>query len=149
MNIQSTPMDANNALLTEVYLNAKLGADALNTMLSKVGDQAFAQALQQQAAEYKQISDDAMTNLAQRGQAPSRKATVVQAENCAEIHLATLINKTPSHLSQMRMEDDMTGAIQVTRALHRYANAEQPVKDLADRLIQLQEGHIQALKAYL
>ena len=65
------------------------------------------------------------------------------------INLKTLANKSPSHISEMLIQGSTMGIIDLTKKLKEYAEADQEILSLANKLLKLEQNNVEECKKYL
>jgi len=143
------PTDGNNEILTQVHVQSKMMNDIISMMNNKVGDANLRREIGTQRNEYKAMSDQALSTLAQKGEVPHKTQKRSQIEGMADIYLATMINKSPSYIAQILMEDSLSSVISVTKSVNRYPQAEIAAKDQAESFVSTATDNINALKGFL
>jgi hypothetical protein len=54
------------------------------------------------------------------------------------MNLNTLVNKTPSHISEMLIQGSTMGIIDISKKIKEYTNVDKEIHDLANKLLQLE-----------
>ena len=65
------------------------------------------------------------------------------------INLKTIIDKTPSHISEMLIQGSTMGIIDVTKRINDYGDADKEILDLAHRLLQFEKDNQEEFKKFL
>lgn len=145
----SSVQDNNVALLNEVYLNCKMGAAAIDTLLPKVEDTAFATELQNILAQQQSVVLKAATELRNRSTIPSETSTFARAGLWSSIQLHMLTNRQKDHIAEMMIQGDIMGIINLTRAKRTYSGADSDIIELANSVINQEQESIEKMKQYL
>lgn len=142
-------MDRNTQFLNYIYQNSQMGITTIEQLTTKVEDSAFHNQLYKQLQEYKAINQEAVNQLHKSGQTEKDIPKTQEASAYMSIAIKTLVNHSPSHISEMMIKGSAMGIIDVTKNLKEYQDAPQEIKNLADRLLKTEENNIQSLKTYL
>lgn len=145
----SSVQDNNVALLNEVYLNCKMGATAIDTLLPKVEDSAFASELQNMLQQQQAIVYKAATELRNRATIPSENSTFAKAGLWSSLQLHMLTNRQKDHIAEMMIQGDMMGIINLTRAKREFSGADADIIELANTVITQEQESIEKMKQYL
>ncbi len=143
-------MDVNAEFLNEIRQNAEMGQNTLDKLLEVVTDVPFRQVLQGQFQEYKQIFDDATTQLRTMQAEIQAPGKLQKWQTDMMISLKTARDKTPDHIAEMLMQGNVMGMIQVTRRLKQYENRSTPqVCGLADKLLKTEQQNLEQCRGFL
>lgn len=142
-------MDANTELLTEVSRNARMGKNAVETLIDKVGDETMRKELTSRKGEYEKLEQSANNQLSQAGiQAEPLKATD-KAGLWMGLQMNTIADKSNSHIAEMMIQGSTMGVIEVTKLKNRYPNAAPEARSLADDFLSTERGGIERMRAFL
>ena len=143
-------MNGNVELLNYIYKNAQMGQDTINRLLDIVEDKgAFKTHLESQFREYKKIFDLAEKKLEETGSEVKGVNPLSKIQVYLMIDVKTLLNKTPSHISERRIQGSNMGIIEITKNLKKYSEAEQDILDLGNKLLEVEQRNIEELKKFL
>ncbi len=143
-------MNADIELLNDIYQNSQVGRNTLKHFLKINGDNEFHSVLDSQFQEYNTILDMAeqkkkeLSNYGARGICARKKVSTRLA-----LHAGTLTDKSPSHMSEMLIEGNMLGVIDITKKLKMYKDAEGDILSLGERLLAFEQQNIEACKRFL
>jgi hypothetical protein len=130
-------MDANSELLTYIHKNAEMGKDTISHLMTVTNDIGFKTMLQSQFKEYNMVN-----NISEK--------KLTKATSYLSINLNTLVNKTPSHLSEMIIQGSTMGVIDITKKINEYQlTADKDVMELATDLLSIEQRNIDECKKYL
>jgi hypothetical protein len=142
-------MDENIEMLNYIYQNAEMGKTTIEQILKEVSDLEFRDILKEQLKDYEYVMSKCDTLLNEEGKLPKNINAMPKIMSYFKIKMDTLKDDTSSHIAEMMMQGSNMGVIDITRNLNRYDNVEDNIKDLASRLLKIEENNIEALKPYL
>ncbi len=142
-------MDENIEMLNYIYQNAGMGKITTQQILKEVKDLEFKDILEEQLKDYKYVVSRSETLLNEEGKLPKDIDTMPKIMSYFKIKMDTLKDDTSSHIAEMMMQGSNMGVIDITRNLNKYDNIEDSIKDLASRLLKIEQDNIEALKPYL
>jgi len=146
MQLQETQ---DTALLQEVYQNASIGERGTRLMLEKSKDGGLSAKLSGFADEYTTIRQEAADQLSGYGEAPRQPTALENSAQWLGIQLETLVDKTPAHMAEMLMEGNTQNMIKDIESIKRNHNTRQQTRELAGRLVRLENDSFNAMKTYL
>ncbi len=136
------------SLCCDVYRNAKMGAEAILTLLPKVNDSGLESELSMQLTRYDEIAAEAKAALEKMGEEPEEERAFSRLMAKMGITMNTVIDKTSSHIAQMIIEGAVMGITDLQKRLNdnlEYGEAE----PLAKKLVSFEEDTVERMKAYL
>ena len=145
-------MDGNTEILNFIYQNSQMGIDTLKQLIELTKNsrnEEFKNVLQSQYDEYKKIYIDTEKLIKSRGKDPKDLNTFAKISTYLMINLKTIIDKTPSHISEMLIQGSTMGIIDVTKRINDYGDADKEILDLAHRLLQFEKDNQEEFKKFL
>lgn len=142
-------MNGNAELLNFIYQNSQMGVETLEKLISISEDGKFEECLESQLNEYKRINNKARKKLNENGYDEKGIGTFVKIQSYMMINLQTMMNKTPSHLSEMLITGSNMGVIDAIKNIRKYSGAESSILNLMDDLKKFEENNIEVLKEFL
>ncbi len=142
-------MDENTEMLNYIYQNAEMGKTTIDQILKEVKDLEFRDILKEQLKDYEYIVDKCDTLLNSAGKLPKSIDAMPKIMSYFKIKMDTLKDDTSSHIAEMMMQGSNMGITEITKNLNRYHNVDNTTKDLASRLLKIEQDNIEALKPYL
>jgi hypothetical protein len=139
---------AEASLLCDVYRNAKMGGEAILTLLSKVSDEKLKSELTAQLSRYDEIANEAKQRLEEMGEKPEEERPLSRLMAKMGITMNTVIDKTSSHVAEMIIEGAVMGITDITKRLNEgldYKDAE----SLAKKLVDFEADTAERMKEYL
>lgn len=136
-------------LLNYIYQNAEMGQDTINQLIKITDDQTFRNNLESQFNEYRNIFNLADAKLKEVNKESKGIGTLTKVTTYISLNINTLINKTPSHISEMLIRGSTMGIIDITKKMKEYKESEKSILDIADRLLKFEQQSINDLKAFL
>ena len=142
-------MDSNIELLNCIYQNAEMGKSSTKDVIDICEDDEFKTVLQKHYNEFERIYDTAENKIVSANEDPKHLSTFSKVSTDIMLNIKTLTDKTPSHLSQIMIQGDTMGIIDITKKLHEYNDASQDILDLGNDLLQFEQNTIDELKKFL
>ncbi len=142
------PLDVNCELLMDVIYGASMGASACQALMGRTRDAEMLGSLSAQLEQYNALCAQARAELSARGQ---QMPSVALGETGLKlgVFVNTLIDDSPSHIAEMMMEGATMGIIDATRAKNRCAAADAQVTGMAQHLIDIERGNMDAMQKRL
>lgn len=145
-------MDGNTEILNFIYQNSQMGIDTLKQLIELTKNsrnEEFKNVLQSQYDEYKKIYTDTEELIKSRGKDPKDLNAFAKISTYLMINLKTIIDKTPSHISEMLIQGSTMGIIDITKRINDYGDADKEILDLAHRLLQFEKDNQEEFKKFL
>ena len=145
--MQQQTQDAN--LLQQVYHTAAAGERGTELMLEKSRDGGLSAKLNDFKQEYSSIKKDAADQLFAYGEQPQDPSAMETAAQWMGVQVGTLTDKSPSRMAEMLIEGSVKSMIGSIQDIKRNHQAQQPTRELAGRLVSLENDSLTAMKTYL
>ena len=142
---------AEEYFLSEIYKNAKMGADSIINLLPSVKDDNLRSLMTRQLDGYEKYAARAAKHLESRGVAPKEENLVTRVSARIGMAFQTMMDSTTSHIAQMMIEGSNMGITDMIKLLNGYApqdNVEEAVR-LAREVVAFEEHNLELLKRYL
>lgn len=135
--------------LNNIYKNASMGIKATQLLVEKSDDVEFSRTLHKFLADYTELKEKAAEGLAKCGQLPQDTDRMEDSALWMGVQMNTLIDKTSSHMAEMLIQGSSMGIVDNTKTLNTHKNISPQAQRLTQRLIQIEEDNVQAMKRYL
>jgi hypothetical protein len=142
-------MDANIEMLNYIYQNSQMGQDTLDHLRKINKDENFKNLLDSQFNEYKNIYDTTEQKLRTMGKEAKEIGPITKMRTDVMINLDTLTDKTPSHISEMLIQGNSMGIIDITKKLREYKNVNPDIMSIGQQLLHLEQQNIEECKKFL
>lgn len=126
-----------------------MGKTTIDQILKEVKDLEFRDILKEQLKDYEYIVDKCDNLLNTAGKLPKGIDAMPKIMSYFKIKMDTLKDDTSSHIAEMMMQGSNMGITEITKNLNKYNNVDNTTKDLASRLLKIEQDNIEALKPYL
>ncbi len=136
-------------LLNELYKNAEMGINAINTLHEKADDDNLKKELSAQLHNYRAMEAQIEREIQSRGRSANCASALGRFGLRASVKMNLMMDKSPTHIAQMMMEGANAGVIDLTRTIHQNAQVDPKVKDLADKLMQTEQQSIEVMRKFL
>lgn len=142
-------MDGNVELLNYIYQNSEMGVTTINQLIGICDNEEYKALLQSQLTEYTNINKLAEEKINELNKEAKEINTFAKASTYMMINMKTLLDNSPSHISEMLIQGGTMGIIDITKKIKEYPNANKEILDLADRLLKFEQKNIEESKKYL
>lgn len=142
-------MDGNVELLNYIYQNSEMGVSTINQLIGICDNEEYKALLQSQLTEYTNINKLAEEKINELNKEAKEINTFSKASTYMMINMKTLLDNSPSHISEMLIQGGTMGIIDITKKIKEYPNADKEILDLADRLLKFEQKNIEESKKYL
>jgi hypothetical protein len=123
--------------------------EAVEQILKEGEDIEFREVLKEQLNDYTNIANSAMELLYKEGKKVKDINAMSKIASYIGIKMGTLKSDSSSNLAEMMLKGSTMGITDITKHLNKYTNVDKEVRSLADKLLELEEDNIEALKPYL
>ena len=142
-------MNGNVELLNYIHQNSEMGQDTIKQLVGISKDEEYKKMLQSQLEEYKMIYDTTDEKIKELNKQAKDINIFSKASTYFMVNLNTLVNKTPSHISEMLIQGSTMGIIDITKKIKEYPNVDKEILDLANKLLKLEQNNVEECKKYL
>jgi len=142
-------MNGNVEFLNYIHQNSEMGQDTIKQLVGISKDEEYKKMLQSQLEEYKMIYDTTDKKIKELNKQAKDINVFSKASTYFMVNLNTLVNKTPSHISEMLIQGSTMGIIDITKKINEYPNADKEILDLANKLLKLEQNNVEECKKYL
>ncbi len=142
-------MNGNTELLNYIYQNSQMGVRTIEQLLKIAEDKDFTNLLQIQEEEYKKLNESAVKLLNEHGHEEKEIGAMAKVSAYMSINMKTLADKSPTHIAEMLIQGSTMGIIDATKIMKEYAEADNVILELADKLLKTEQNNIEELKKFL
>lgn len=142
-------MNGNIEFLNYIYQNAEMGKDTIKQLIEISKDEEYKKMLECQLEEYKAIHNTAEKKIEELNKEAKDINVFSKVSAYIMINIKTLMDKTPSHISEMLIQGSNMGIIDITKKIKEYPNADKDIIDLANRLLKFEQNNLEKYKKYL
>lgn len=142
-------MNGNVELLNYIHQNSEMGKNTIKQLIDISQDEEYKEMLQSQLEEYKMIYDTTDEKIKELNKQAKDINVFSKASTYVMVNLNTLVNKTPSHISEMLIQGSTMGIIDITKKIKEYPNADKEILEIANKLLKLEQNNIEECKKYL
>ena len=144
-------MENNNLnVLDEVNKGATMGMDAIDYVVSKIGDVEFKKVLDLEYNKYKDISrrvNNLYANYSSKE--PHETSPMNKMMTWYGVQMKTMTDQSNSKLSELLMQGTNMGIIEGRRLLNQNKNLAPNVEQILNEFVTMQEDSVETLKKYL
>ena len=139
----------NIELLQYVHETAAMGILGLENVEDQVRDDRLRRAIGQQAAEYRDIADQARRMLREKGAEPKDPGLMARVSSEVMSTVKTLADPSASNIAEMVIQGNTMGITKGTRHLNDYAGDDRDARALAEKLLHTEEANVEQMKGFL
>ena len=136
-------------ILNEVHKGITMGMASLEVISDKTDDQNFKSDLSYQYNEYQNSLNDVNKKFKENGSIPDDVPINTKVMGWTGIQLNTIKDDSTSKLSEILIQGYDMGVIKGVKLLNQSPDASEPVKNIVNGFISLQENCINRLKKFL
>lgn len=136
-------------LANELYKISRMGMEATEIVLPKVGDDVLKEQIARQNTGYKKLALRSEELLRQKGEKPPEERSVEKWMLRGSARLSTLLNKSSAHIAEIMINGSAMGIVNVTKALNRSGDEDSTAKELAGEYLAGEQRNIDSLKKHL
>lgn len=145
-------MENNVNVLDEINKGATMGMDAIMFVYDKVGDETFKQVLDGEYRKYKEISQRVVTEYDKYSiKDPHTTNAMNKAMTWYGIQMRTMKDQSNEKISELLVQGTNMGIIEGVRLQNQNKEnkLDQPVRQILDDFVAMQEDSVETLKKYL
>ncbi|WP_300385778.1 hypothetical protein [Clostridium sp.] len=142
-------MNENVEFLNYIYQNAGMGKDTITQLIGIAKDEEYKKMLESQLKEYNMIHNTADVKIKALNKDAKDINVFSKASTYVMININTLMDKTPSHISEMLIQGSTMGIVDITKNIKKYADADKDILDLANKLLKFEQNNVEECKKYL
>ena len=139
----------NLTILNEISKAAKMGMESISFVIQKVGDENMKENLSTQYSEYGKIADRVNTEFEKYGEVPDESPFGTKMMSYIGTELNTIKDKSNSHIAEIMIQGGNMGIIECQKLLNHNPQADEPVKNILNDFVVMQEDSVETLKKYL
>ena len=142
-------MNGNVEFLNYIYQNSEMGINTINQLIDICDNEDYINLLKSHLKEYISINEIAEAKINELNKEAKEINTFAKVSTYMMINMKTLLDNSPSHISEMLIQGSTMGIIDITKKLKEYSNAETEIINLANKLLKFEEKNIEECKKYL
>lgn len=136
-------------ILREVQKNTHMGMEAIDALMPRIKEKAFANELAKQAMQYGDYYEQATNILHKERDRLYQDVAGTDRMLRSGIWLRTLTDHSTSHMAEMVIQGANRGITDMCKILNRNTHATKEVQDIAKALMDMEEKTIERLKSFL
>ncbi len=142
-------MKGQEEMLNSIRRTVQMGESGILSTIRFAKSEPFRMALQQQAAEYHQISNSADALLQKTGCREKNVPNMVKTCSASWAKMQLRRDGTDSKLAEMMITGNTKGIIKGLRQLHRHGGCNASIDALSEKLLATEHDNIAQMKQYL
>lgn len=142
-------MNGNIEFLNYIYQNSGMGKDTIKQLIEISKNEEYKKVLQCQLEGYKEIHNIAEKKIEELNKEAKDINVFSKVSSYIMININTLMDKSPSHISEMLIQGSTMGIVDITKRINEYPNADKDIIDLANKLLKFEQNNVEECKKYL
>ncbi len=139
----------NMNFLNTIYKTSEMGIVGINDVIDKAKKEKFRDFLAKQRKEYDKVLNLAENLYMAFGVKEKELGTMVKMNSKMMSEMKLMTNNSDEMIAKMMMEGTNKGIIKLNKAINENPDADEEIKELGDKLIQIMEHNYEQLKIYL
>ena len=135
--------------LNYIYQNAQMGVVGIKDIITKVENEKFEKLLNEQKADYQNICDETIEILKKYGKEQKELNKMAKISSYMMTQMKTMSDSSTSNLAKMMMEGSNKGIIEITEKLNNFAEEDEEIVALANKLLETEQNNLDNLKQFL
>lgn len=135
--------------LNKLYQCAEMGVIGINSVIEKVKQEAFLEALEEQRKEYDRLCENIVSILKKYGCEEEKLGMMAKKSSEMMSEMKTTIDHSDNQIAKMMMEGNNKGIIEVTKIKNEYQSDDEEIKALIEDFLKVIENNIEQIKQYL
>ena len=136
-------------LLSHVYQTAEMGQDGIRSVLRCSQNPDLNKALLRQMEEYDRLHNAAERMLLERGVQPEGVGAMAKMSSEMMSAMKTMVDSSATKIAEMMIQGSTMGVTKSLRTLRDCGTAEEPVRQLAEKLLKTEQSNIEEMKGFL
>lgn len=136
-------------LLRECNAGIKMGIDTIESVLERVENRSFYAVLKTCKDEHIKLETETGVLLQELGEEGKEPNPIAKGMSFVKTNVKTVVEPGDSTIADLVTDGCHMGVKSLNRYLNQYATAEQRVKKIARKLIQIEENLAEAIAQYL
>lgn len=144
-------MGINNDYLSDIYRGVRMGAETLDSIISKSHGRNIKKELFREKKVYREFESKTLREIKKHGATPKPIGMMQKKMAKMGIAMNTAFDKSPSHIADIVIQGNNMGIIGMTKAINNHKNkkCDENITNLANELVSIQEQNIERLKQFL
>lgn len=142
-------MNGSIEFLNYIYQNSGMGVNTINQLIEICDNEEYKKLLQAHLKDYRNISEVAESKIKELNKDAKDNNAFAKISTYIMIDMKTLLDNSPSHISEMLIQGSTMGIIDITKKMKEYSKAEKEILDLANKLLKFEQKSIDEYKKYL
>ena len=139
----------NIKLLNEIYKNLKMGTQSIDIVLNSIKDSAIMKELSDESAQYLVFEKEALMLANSKDYNLKGNSCIQKTQVWISVKLNLLSSSTTQHIAEMMLVGTMMGIIDLVKAMTNYDEADEEIKNFAEKVLDYERDRIDALFEFL
>lgn len=136
-------------LYQEILRGAQIGMGSIDELMKKSEDVLFREEMRRTREDYQYIAFEANERIHEIGGEPKPLSMFMRMNTWGMVSASTLFDTSNEHMSELMLKGIGMADKELSDFQERYVNADERAKDLADRLIQMEDAQRSVYRKYL
>lgn len=136
-------------ILKSVYRNSQMAYEASADVLKHCKNNLLFREINREKERYKNVSEQAKTELLKRNEIPEEVAPFGKMMSKMGIAMKTASDQSSQNIAKIMLQGTTMGIIDMQHAVNRSHNADEKIRNGAERLLMREQEYCDHLKKYL
>lgn len=142
-------MKDNIDFLNYIYQNAQMGIVGINDIISSIQDEKLTTVIEEQLKDYESILKECLTIFNKYGKEKEEIGTMAKISSYMMSKMKLMKDSSTNNIAKMMIEGSNKGIIEITEKLNAYQNDDEEIKELANKLLDIEQKNLDDLKQFL
>ncbi len=142
-------MEQNIEFLNYIYQNAQMGIIGIDNIKKEIKDKKMLKVIKEQEKDYQAICTEATKYLNKQDEDEKSIGMMAKMMTLIDAKMKTMTDKSVSNIAKMMIEGTNKGIIEIQEKLNNYEDIDKKTRNLAERLLEVEQKNIEELKKYL
>lgn len=141
-------MEQEIEFLNYIYQNAQMGIIGIDNIMKEIKDKKMMKLMKEQEKDYQAICIEATKLLNKKDEDEKSIGAMAKMMTFVDAKMKTLTDKSSSNIAKMMIEGTNKGIVEIIEKLNNYEGSKK-IRNLAERLLEVEQRNIEDLKKYL
>ncbi|MBE7087801.1 MAG: hypothetical protein E7369_05835 [Clostridiales bacterium] len=139
----------NAKAINDTYKNAHIALQSISDLLPSVDDIDLKKELSDEYDGYEKLIGEISSYMAQNGIEPKDVNPMKKAMLFSSIKMKTMFNNSKNQIADMMIKGTVMGITELTAMINEKSNLDDGIKELIQKLLNLEEEYLERLKKFL
>jgi len=126
-----------------------MGIVGINDIISSIQDEKLTTVIEEQLKDYESILKECLTIFNKYGKEKEEIGTMAKISSYMMSKMKLMKDSSTNNIAKMMIEGSNKGIIEITEKLNAYQNDDEEIKELANKLLDIEQKNLDDLKQFL